>query len=140
MGGAKTMTAVRQAELMMVYPSGKVVSNIRSWAEKRDRVGYVGDLRGIGMRAKPPNTNDKAEWEWGEPADWVDLGLTTWEELDMDPEEAEGGSAGSSAPSQCEYVKDGGERCGALLYDGHESGMCQAHRHRDDREERRVEQ
>lgn len=41
------MTAVRQAELMMLYPSGKVVSNIRSWAEKRDRVEYVGDLRGL---------------------------------------------------------------------------------------------
>lgn len=42
MGGGKTMTAARQAELwMMLYPNGKVLSNIRSWAEKHERVDYV---------------------------------------------------------------------------------------------------
>ncbi|QKY20671.1 hypothetical protein B4589_009870 [Halolamina sp. CBA1230] len=93
------------------------------------------DLRGIGMPTTPPDTDDKADWDWGTPEDWVELGLTTWEELDMDEEEASGGSQ----PVQCAYLKDGEEQCGALVYDGHESGMCQAHRHRDDREERRVE-
>lgn len=246
MGGGKTMTAVRQAEVwMMLYPSGKVITNIQSWSEEHPRVEYAGslpelvqaatetsdqrvfavldefgikasayggasqdameavmknlvrlmrkepyrmqlvgisqrptdihptlrndeiatygfkegnsksekqkhlviydgtedkncttpdddqkivDIRGIGMPETPPDTNDQAEWDWGDPEEWVELGLTSWEELDMNPDDQDGGSD----PDQCAFVKDNDEQCGSLVWDEHESGMCTTHRHMQD--------
>lgn len=53
MGGGKTMTAARQAELwMMLYPNGDVFTNIRSWAEIHPRVEYVRNFPELDRAAK----------------------------------------------------------------------------------------
>jgi hypothetical protein len=57
--------------------------------EDEDKENKVIDLKGIGLPEYSPDTNDPAEWDWGTPEEFVELGHMKPEDVDGDVDEGE---------------------------------------------------
>ena len=91
-----------------------IYNSLKGDSDEPDEDTEICSLGGIGMPNVPPDTNDKARWDWGSKEAWAELGYYDLD--DRDEDEAR----------QCKGVKDSGERCGSMTR--HETQTCQYHR------------
>jgi len=106
--------------------------------EQGDEDEKLVEVSGIAKTNLAVDTDESGAWAWPSNEEALELGRELREVTGDDflglihhfTEDDEEESTGDG-PEQCEYMKDGGERCGSLVWDGHASGMCTAHRARE---------